>query len=187
MQTYFALLRGINVSGQKMMKMSDLLDLFKGLHFKNARTYVQSGNVVFQAENQNIASLQEQIATAITEKFQFSVPVLVKNQTEWSWILQNNPFVNERNEDSTKLHVTLLAGEPNAAIIAKIDPAQYVPDEFRIVGNIIYLYCPNGYGRTKLHNNFFESKFKLAATTRNWKTVQELNHLAEAIAAAGEK
>ncbi|MDQ3292416.1 MAG: hypothetical protein M3Q05_14110 [Bacteroidota bacterium] len=65
--------------------------------------------------------------------------------------------------------------------MAKIDPAQYNPDEFKIVGNTVYLFCPNGYGRTKLHNNFFESKCKLTATTRNWKTMQELYHLADII------
>ncbi len=185
MQTYIALLRGINVSVQKMMKMPDLLDLFKSLNFRNIKTYVQSGNVVFKAESKDIPYLEAQITSAITEKFKFSVPVLVKNQSEWLWILQNNPFVNERNEDISKLHVTILAGTPDLTRLAKIDPAQYVPDEFKIVENSIYLFCPNGYGRTKLHNNFFESKFKLAATTRNWKTMQELNYLAEASNAAG--
>ncbi|MDQ3292415.1 MAG: DUF1697 domain-containing protein [Bacteroidota bacterium] len=113
MQTYIALLRGINVSGQKMIKMSDLLDLFKGLDFKNAKTYLQSGNVVFEAESQDTTHLEEQIATTITNKFKFSVPVLVKDQAEWLRILQNNPFINERNEDISKLHVTLLAAEPD--------------------------------------------------------------------------
>ncbi len=182
MQTYIALLRGINVSGQKMMKMTDLLALFQSLNFKNSKTYVQSGNVVFQAESQDTTFLETQIASAITERFKFTVPVLVKNQTEWLQILQNNPFVTERPEDTSKLHVTILGGSPDLARVAQIDPTQYVPDEFRIVDNNIYLFCPNGYGRTKLHNNFFESKFKLTATTRNWKTMQELNHMAEAIA-----
>ena len=186
MQTYITLLRGINVSGQKMIKMNNLLALFHSLNFKNAKTYVQSGNVVFQAENQNTAYLEEQIATAISKEFKFSVPVLVKDQSEWLWILQNNPFVNERNEDTTKLHVTLLAGEPEPDRITKIDASQYLPDEFRTAGNVIYLLCPNGYGRTKLHNNFFESKFKVTATTRNWKTVQELNYLTHSVAKTGE-
>jgi len=181
MQTYIALLRGINVSGQKMMKMPELIALFQNLGFTNVKTYVQSGNVVFQAESQDTVSLEEQIATAITEKFKFSVPVLVKNLLEWQSILENNSFVNERNEDNTKLHVTLVAGEPDMDRIAKINPTQYLPDEFRIIGNTIYLLCPNGYGRTKLHNIFFESKLKLNATTRNWKTMQELQQLAETL------
>ncbi len=178
MQTYIALLRGINVSAQKMMKMTELLALCQGLGFANVKTYIQSGNVVFQTENLDIPEIERLIADKITEEFKFTVPVLVKNTTEWLGILQNNPFVNERREDPTKLHVTLLAGEPDPTRLATIAPALYAPDEFRVVENVIYLFCPNGYGRTKLHNNFFESKLKLNATTRNWKTMQELMHLA---------
>ncbi|QMU30927.1 DUF1697 domain-containing protein [Adhaeribacter radiodurans] len=181
MQTYIALLRGINVSGQKMMKMPELLALFQSLNLKNVKTYVQSGNVVFQTEKQGATNLEEQIARAITEKFQFSVPVLVKDQTEWERVLQNNPFIINQDEDTSKLHVTLLASEPTPDRVAKINPALYLPDEFRIVKNTIYLSCPNGYGRTKLHNNFFESKLKVNATTRNWKTMQALMNLVESI------
>src|SRR6202008_1647475 len=89
-------------------------------------------------------------------------------------VLQNNPFINKRKEDVTKLHVTFLSAEPEKANIDKIKGGNYVADEFRVTGKTVYLFCPNGYGNTKLSNTFFENKLKVTATTRNWKTINEL-------------
>lgn len=162
-----------------MIKMDKLLVLFEQLGFKQQKTYIQSGNVVFQATHTPHEVLERQIAEKISEVFAFEVPVMVKEKEEWLAIAQNNPFVNERNEDPTKLHVTFLSGIPDATRIDKIKQAQYGVDEFIVSGKVIYLYCPDSYGNTKLSNNFFESKLKVTATTRNWKTVNELMAIAE--------
>jgi uncharacterized protein (DUF1697 family) len=79
------------------------------------------------------------------------------------------------------MHVSFLSGDPGKAAIANIDPSQYLSDEFSWKGRSVYLYCPGGYGNTKLNNGFFEKKLKLTATTRNWKTVNELIRMAEDI------
>lgn len=178
METYIAILRGINVSGYKMIKMNELRHLFGKLKFKNVRTYIQSGNVVFECNKTSREGLQKTIEKKIVDTFGFEVPVIVKEKVEIEQVLKDNPFVNERNEDITKLHVTFLAKEPEEENINKIKKLKYDPDEFIISGKGIYLFCPDGYGNTKLNNGFFEAKLKVAATTRNWKTVKELAAMA---------
>ena len=174
MQTYIAILRGINVSGHKLIKMDALRKLFDGMGFKNTKTYIQSGNVVFQSKQAKAQDLEKKIASSILKEFGFEVPVLVKEVTELDIVLKNNPFINKRKEDVTKLHVTFLSAEPEKANIDKIKGGNYVADEFIVTGKTVYLFCPNGYGNTKLSNTFFENKLKVTATTRNWKTINEL-------------
>ncbi len=179
MQTYIALLRGINVSGQKMIKMEALRASFEALNFKNIKTYIQSGNIVFQTQNTDYQAIERQIQEKILQDFGLEVPVMVKDKSEWKEAAKNNPFVNNRNEDITKLHVTFLSKIPEQALLEKIKEGNYGADEFIITEKIIYLFCPDGYGNTKLSNNFFENKLKFSATTRNWKTVNELLAMAE--------
>lgn len=178
MNKYISILRGINVSGSKMIKMEALRKLYEDLKFKNVKTYIQSGNVVFEDKAANSKVLEQRIKKKILDVFGFDVPVMVKETSELIVVLKNNPFVNKRNEDVTKLHVTFLSDEPDETLLAKIREKQYDPDEYIISGTAIYLFCPNGYGNTKLNNNFFENKLKVTATTRNWKTVNELVSLA---------
>lgn len=173
MKTYISLLRGINVSGHKKIVMADLKKLYETLDFKNVTTYIQSGNVIFEsATNKN---LEQRIEKAISDTFTFEVPVIITTAAELKKIIENNPFIHEKNIDTEKLHVTFLAKEPKIGTIT----AHYEPDSFTIIGKAIYLYCPNGYGRTKLTNTFFEKKLDTQATTRNWKTVLKLSSMSQ--------
>ncbi|WP_159470575.1 DUF1697 domain-containing protein [Dyadobacter sp. 3J3] len=180
MQTYIAILRGINVSGHNMIKMADLKTMFETLPFENIRTYIQSGNIVFNAKPGNDQDLEKQIHDTIQKTFSFSVPVIVLEEKELRKVRQHNPFLTGRNEDVTKLHVTFLEAIPENILVEKLkETAQFLPDEWILEGKAIYLFCPNGYGKTKLNNNFFENKLKVTATTRNWKTVNELVSIAD--------
>lgn len=179
MKTYIAILRGINVSGHKKMKMEMLREMLAELKFKNVRTYIQSGNIVFQAKESAREKLEKIIGKKIVDNFGFEVPVIVKELMEVKSVLENNPFVNKRKEDISKLHVTFLSGKPSKQGLEKIKEGNYEPDEFVVFENDIYLFCPHGYGNTKLNNNFFENKLKVVATTRNWKTVNKLAAMAE--------
>ena len=107
---------------------------------------------------------------------------MVKELDEIADVLENNPFVNKRKEDITKLHVTFLSHEPEHSFLDKIKDLKYASDEFILFGKNVYLFCPDGYGNTKLSNNFFESKLKVTATTRNWKTINELMVLGKSVA-----
>ncbi|MES2591782.1 MAG: DUF1697 domain-containing protein [Bacteroidota bacterium] len=172
MPVFLSILRGINVSGQKKISMSDLKILYEELKFKNVTTYIQSGNVVFEHNSEK--KLQEQIEKKISEKYNFEVPVVLRTVDEMQQLINKSPFLKEKNIDLEKLHVTYLAELPDAAHVKKIEEYNFEPDRFTISGKEVYIYCPNGYGRSKLTNNFFENKLKVTATTRNWKTSNEL-------------
>jgi uncharacterized protein (DUF1697 family) len=180
MNTFVAMLRGINVSGQKMIKMEALRVMCGALKFQNTQTYIQSGNIIFQSKESDTIKLEKKISKEIKEEFGFDVPVLVKEISELKKVLKNNPFVYKRNEDITKLHVTFLETVPDKKLFAKIEEMDF-SDEYVLSGKNIYLFCPNGYGNTKLNNNFFENKLKTKATSRNWKTVNELVRIGESI------
>ena len=174
METYIALLRGINVSGQKMIKMEELKKVLGESGFTGIRTYIQSGNIIFGSMEKNAEKLATEIAATILSHWRFAVPVVIRTMDELSAISQNNPLLKKLNGISDKLHVTFLSAFPDKDTCSKLLEYQFLPDEFELVGKEVYLYCPNGYGQTKLTNQFFESKLKVNATTRNWKTVEAL-------------
>lgn len=172
MAIFLSILRGINVSGHKQIKMADLKVLYESLGFKNVTTYIQSGNVIF--ENINAKDLSKQIEKSIFEKYNFHVPVIIRSIEEMGKTLHDNPFLKEKNVELDKLHVTYLENEPLAESLDKMKEINYAPDRFYIAGKEVYVYCPGGYGNTKLSNTFFENKLKVKATTRNWKTTNEI-------------
>jgi len=178
MTSVISILRGINVSGQKKIPMAELKTLYHELKFKNIATYIQSGNVIFSTGQTNFKTLSRKIEQKIFEKYGFHVPVIIRTADEMQSAINNNPFLKIKNIAIDKLHVTFLEDNPNNDHIEKIKAYQYEPDKFIIVGKEVYLSCPDGYGRTKLTNTFFESKLKVRATTRNWRTVNELLKIA---------
>lgn len=177
MNTYISILRGINVSSQKKIIMTDLVKLYEDLGFKDVSTYIQSGNVIFKTPHKTTDSkLAKLIESKISEKYGFEVPVIIRTADALKRIIDKNPYVNEP-EDS--LYITFLSGTPNANNLEKLNDVSFLPDVFEISDKEIYLSVAS-YGNTKLSNNFFENKLKVTATTRNWNTVNKL--LAMAIA-----
>jgi len=179
MKTYIAILRGINVSGQKIIKMADLKVHLEELNFQNIQTYIQSGNVIFQCKSENSKSLEEKIEKKILEKYGFHVPTLVKTPAEIEYVIYNNPFLKDKNKDINRLYVTFLSRIPEQNNVEKLKTFDYNPEEYILDGKNIFGFAPNGYGNAKLNNNFFEKKLKVNATTRNWKTVDKLFELAK--------
>ncbi len=171
---YISLLRGINVLGKKTIRMEDLAKLYETLGFKNVRTYVQSGNVLFDSPERDSSKLSALIATGIKKKFGYDVVVLITTGKELSEVIARNPFAKDPRIDKSKLHVTLLSELPKPALLKELQPFPGETDQFKVVGKAVYIHCPNGYGRTKYHNNFFEKVLKTSATTRNWNTVNKL-------------
>lgn len=161
-----------------MIKMATLLELFNALKFKNAKTYIQSGNVVFRDKGSDITALQKKIEKKIKETFGFDVPVLILAADILPAILKNNPFMKKKDADISRMYLTFFTGEVDQKGLDKLAEGNYGTDEFILKGNVIYLHLPNNYGNTKLNNNFFESKLKIVATTRNWKTMNELLKIA---------
>jgi uncharacterized protein (DUF1697 family) len=177
MPAYIAMLRGINVSGHKAIKMESLRASFAKLGFRGVQTYVQSGNVIFNSAAK-AAGLLEKIEKAIQEDFSFKVPVVLKTADELADIVKRNPFLKIPDADESKLHVTFLSNDPPKNAEALLQPHVTKPEEFHIDGRAVYLFCPNGYGRTKLTNTAIEKKFSCRATTRNWNTTKTLLKMA---------
>ena len=179
MINYIALLRGINVSGQKQIKMAELKKMFEDLNFTNVETYIQSGNLVFQSDQKEKTSLIQHIKEKILETFRFEVEIIVLTKEEIYNILNNNPFLKDTTKGTDKFYVTFLAEKPADDRIESLKSVDYTPEEYILDNTTIYFYAANGYGRAKMNNNFFESKLKVFATTRNWKTVNKLVELSQ--------
>ena len=173
-ETYIALLRGINVSGHKIIKMDELRKSFGALGLGDVETYVQSGNVVFKAPKQSSEMLSKKMREKIARDFGFSVSVIIRSSEEVRGAIKNNPFLKQRGIDSSKLHVTFLSKAPEKDSLKALEALTARPDQFRYSGREVYLYCPDGYGRTKLSNNALERVLAVTATTRNWNTVNKL-------------
>ena len=171
MPTYIALLRGVNVGTGRKVPMHDLRALFETLGHRNVRTYIQSGNVVFTARAGAPARVRSAIEQAIEREFGFEVAVLLRTPGDLTKVLERNPF-------GADAYVTFLDELPARARVAALDAAPYRPDEFAVDGRNVFVRCPNGYGRTKINNAFFERKLGTKATTRNLKTVTNLHEWA---------
>jgi uncharacterized protein (DUF1697 family) len=170
---YISLLRGINVSGQKMIKMPDLKRLYENLGFLNVQTYIQSGNVMFEdSQNRETSILAGMIEKEIEREMGFSVCVLVFTKKRTEDIFSENPF--DKSHEQEKIYFTLLKSVPAKELVEKLLLSDFGDEKFCIFQDVIYFYCPESYGKTKLNNNFFEKKLKTNATTRNFRTMQIL-------------
>ncbi len=172
MSIYVALLRGVNVGGN-LLKMERLRAVCAELGLKNAQTYVQSGNVVFEARG-TAGKWTEALETRLAGEARLPVSVIVKTAAEMGQVIAANPFIKERGIDLARLHVTFLQREPDKAALGGLGGLKAGADRFRCLGTEIYLHCPNGYGDSKLTNNVFEKVLAVRATTRNWNTVNKL-------------
>ena len=178
MNKYVSILRGINVSGLKKIKMADLKRLYEQLGFENVLTYIQSGNVIFESPSGNKATIKNNIETAIKEAYNFDVPVKIKTGLEIQNIIKTCPFKDlDIEKDGTKVLVTFLYSNPPSTVVINIKKYVVTPEVLIVKGTEVYLYCPNGYGKSKLSNTYIEKKLGVVATTRNWKTVLKLDTL----------
>jgi uncharacterized protein (DUF1697 family) len=180
MRTYLSLLKGINVGASHRILMSDLKGVYDSLGFKNSLTYVQSGNVVFQTHSRPEQELVFALETAFKNRFGFGIPTVLRSQAEWIRLCETNPFLKKTGLNPNQFHITFLAAEPTAEAIRRI-PKKSQQDSWIQNGREIYLYCPNGYGRSKYSNTFFEKHLNLSATTRNWNTALALLALSDEI------
>jgi len=176
---YVVLLRGINVGGHNRIAMGRLRELCDDLGYPDAVTHLQSGNAVLAGRTRKPAGLAQAIEKKIASDLDLTVRVIVRTRDELAAVIDRNPMPG-RTSDPAKLHVTFLSESPDPARISKIDPAAYAPDEFQVVEREIYLWYPNGAGRTKLGNDFWEKRLGVAGTARNWNTVTALLRLADA-------
>ncbi|MFI8237885.1 DUF1697 domain-containing protein [Streptomyces sp. NPDC085866] len=178
MTTYAALLRGINVGGSKKLPMADLRTLMTGLGHDGVRTHLQSGQAVFTTDRGDEDSLAAELARAIEDRFGFPVDVIVRDHAYVRAVAEACPFPAAELE-AKQLHVTYFSAPVTAERFAEIDPAAHLPEEFRLGDRCLYLYAPDGLGRSKLAEALSRPRITkgVIATSRNWNTVLKLIEL----------
>lgn len=174
MTTHLVLLRGINVSGHNMMKMEVLKTTLEKIGFQNVQTYIQSGNVFVDSEEENPSKVGFQIKQEIFKAFGYEVPVIVINKKDLENCLSNNPFLKEAAVDTKKLYVAFVSIALKKESINDLKMSQVKPDEAIIDENKIYIKYAVGAGKTRFDQKYIEKKLNLTATIRNWNTVTQL-------------
>ena len=174
MKIFIALLRGINVSGHRIIKMDLLRKSCESLGLKDVTTYLQSGNIIFTSKDSKPEALADLIMLEIEKDFGFHVPALVLPVDDLRQIVDRNPFAGNNEMETAFLHVTFLHSKPGKVDLSSIAVKKLEGEEISYTDRAVYLYCPKGYGITKLNNSFLEARLKVEATTRNWKTTNEL-------------
>ncbi len=173
---YVALLRGINVGGKNKLPMKDLVGIFAESGCEEPRSYIQSGNVVFDANPAVAAAVAGRVAARIADRFGYRTPVVLRTAADLAAVLAHNPFLAAGVADE-ELHVYFLADRPDPRRVESLDTDRSPPDRFAVHGREVYLWLPDGMARTKLTNAYFDSKLATTSTARNWRTITKLYEL----------
>lgn len=174
MKTHLALLRGINVSGHNMIKMDALKKMLENMGFQNVETYIQSGNVFVDSEEENAASVGFKIKQEIFREFGHDVPVVAIGKADLELCFKNNPYLKEKECDTKKLYVAFISKELSPLALNDLKISNFKPDEAAIDNSRIYIKYAVGAGKTKLDQKYIEKKLNVVATMRNWNTVTKL-------------
>lgn len=177
-----SLLRGVNVGGHNMIKMDALRALYESLQLRDARTYVQSGNVVFRAKERDLAQLAKRIQNGIERTFGFRPEVILRTAAEMRGVIARNPFAKRSDIVPGKLVVSFLAGDPGKEVREQVLKIKTGPEELRMEGRELYIYFPDGMGRSKLPP-VLERTLKMPGTARNWNSVTKLMEMSETLEA----
>jgi uncharacterized protein (DUF1697 family) len=169
------MLRGVNVSGRNKLSMEDLRAVVRAAGGTNVQSYIQSGNVVFTS-GRSAPVLVKDLGGRLQDVLGSTIPVLVRTKEELEAVIDANPFLG-RGVDPKALHVTFMGAVPEPAAVSSAGTTSAGLDEFQVIGREVFLFCPDGYGNTKLTNTLFEKKLGSEATTRNWRTVNALVEL----------
>lgn len=172
---YIALLRGINVSGKNKILMADLKKLFEDLGFSNPKTYIQTGNVIFNSSINN-DELKTIIENGIKNSFDLNIKVIIKAEEQINEVLKKNPFVQDL-EKNERVYITLLAKKPSDEKIEKLNSLSNNVDEFKVIEDVVYILCRKGFAESLFSNNFLEKSLVVDSTTRNLDTMNKLGKM----------
>jgi uncharacterized protein (DUF1697 family) len=177
MPVYVCMLRGINVGGHKKVKMDQLRAAFEALGFKQVKTYIQSGNVVFMAPKSSPARLCKKIETKIQTDFGHSVSAIIRSSDDMKQIVTRNPFLQDAGIDPEKLHVMFLSKAPESCALEKVIPLASPLQQLRCIGHELYLYLPNGVAESFVMKKPVDRLLGVVTTMRNWRTVNAIHQM----------
>ena len=172
MKTYIALFRGINVGGNNILPMKELVAVLDEMGLHNIKTYIQSGNAIFQSAEKNTASLALNISRAIKQSYGFEPKVLLIDGAALKQAILANPYPEAESEPNT-LHLNFLASVPASPDWNALENLKSATERFKLIGDVLYLHAPDRMGKSKLYASL-EKKLGVAMTTRNWRTVSKL-------------
>ncbi|MDX8511220.1 DUF1697 domain-containing protein [Mesorhizobium captivum] len=173
---FVALFSGINVGGNRIVKMAELRSFFEELGFTDVATYVQSGNVVFRAKKGDAAWLTKQLEAAFEKKWGFNSRIMVRDAGWFERLVKHNPYPEVAGEP-TKLHAYALEREPTAEETKRLAEKCTGPERFEIKGDVLYLHAPDGLGKS-VFANLIPRALKVPGTARNWRSVLVLLEMA---------
>lgn len=181
MPIVIACLRGVNVGGNRLIKMDVLRRLVTGCGATDVATYIQSGNVVCRTATLDLAAWSQAVEEAIERELGFRPPVISRSRDHFNRIIASNPFPLQAEAAPQKLYVTLLPEAPSAAAIEQALAAVTGPESIRLAGAEIYTYFPEGMGKSKMPWGKLD-RILGAGTARNWNSILELGRLADGLA-----
>ncbi len=179
MSVVISMLRGINVGGHNRIKMDALCALYRSLKLEDPCTYVQSGNVIFRTKEKNLAALRRKIEEAIERRAGFRPDVILRTPDEFRGAIARNPFARRKGLEPAKLLVSFLADDPIGEARENLLALKPDPEEVHLIGREVYIYFPNGAGRSKLPWSSLEKQVGTRGTARNWNSVTKMLAMAE--------
>lgn len=175
MNTYIALLRGLG--GKNTLPMKGLVELMEGMGLRNVRTYIQSGNAIFQSEGMDTSELSEGIRTAIESSYGFAPQVIILTPDELRRAVASNPYREAEAEPKT-LHLIFLASTPEDPDLSGLERLRKDSERFTLKGRVFYFHAPEGVGRSRLFARI-EKSLGVVGTARNWRTVWKINEMTD--------
>ena len=176
-ETYVALIRGINVGSHRKLPMKDLRLLFEKHGCTDVRTYIQSGNAIFCSPVADLSALAKRIASSVAANHGFEPRVLLLTSREFQRAAAANPFP-EADEDPKRVHLFFLADAPARPDLKALEAIKTRTERFVLKGRVFYLHTPDGFGVSKLAERA-ERLLGVDATARNWRTVTTLIEMAK--------
>jgi uncharacterized protein (DUF1697 family) len=177
MTTYIALFRGINITGRNMVPMAALKAHLEKCGCADVRTYIQSGNAVFQSRLSDPAAIAKKLAAAVAKAHGFEPRVVVLTRQQFTRAAARNPFLAEGDQNPQTVHVFFLAERPKKPDMRALEAVKAPSERFLLDGTTFYLHAPKGFGTSKLAGRL-ERLLGVAATARNWRTVRTLVEMA---------
>jgi uncharacterized protein (DUF1697 family) len=185
MPVLISMLRGVNLGGHNKIKMDALRALYESLKFEDPHSYIQSGNVIFRSKEKNTVALAKKIQDAIECTFGFRPEVILRTPGELRKAIAATPFPAHRNLHPSKILITFLAGDPGPEAQSALLTFKAYPEELHLKGRELYIYFPNGAGKSKLPWSKLDKLLQTAGTARNWNSVTKMLAIAEEMEAAG--
>lgn len=184
MPVLISMLRGVNLGPHNRIKMDALRELYKSLKLEEPRTYVQSGNVIFRTKEKDFPLVAGKIQKALEKKLACRTEVILRTTEDLREVIAANPFAR-RDLEPGKILVTFLASEPGSEAQKALDAFNKHPEELHLKGRELYIYFPNGAGRSKLPWSQVEKFLKVTGTARNWNSVRKMLEMAEEMESTG--